>query len=100
LFANMFLLCAGMFLVHGLLPGYINELEPARRGIVNGLYVAAYYAGGSVGSFLPGLLLAAAGWDAFILGLAAVVLLALLTAAKAAQPKASVSSGTTPNQAP
>lgn len=100
LFANMFLLCAGMFLVHGLLPGYINQLEPARRGIVNGLYVAAYYAGGSAGSFLPGLLLAAAGWEAFIFGLAAVVLLALLAAARAAQPGASAGSGTTPNQAP
>jgi YNFM family putative membrane transporter len=76
-FLNMFLLCAGMFLVHSLLPGYINQLAPARRGIVNGLYVAAYYAGGSAGSFLPGLLLEAAGWGVFILGLAVVVLLAL-----------------------
>ncbi|NLO80327.1 MAG: MFS transporter [Xanthomonadaceae bacterium] len=83
LFANMFLLCAGMFLVHGLLPGLINELAPERRGIVNGLYVGAYYAGGSVGSFAPGLLLAAGGWQTFILGLATVATLALLTAATA-----------------
>jgi YNFM family putative membrane transporter len=100
LFANMFLLCAGMFLVHGLLPGFINELAPARRGIVNGLYVAAYYAGGSFGSFLPGLLLATAGWNAFIGGLAAVVVLAFLTAAGAPQPTARTSNGTTPNQTP
>lgn len=84
-FINMFLLCAGMFLVHSLLPGYINQLAPARRGIVNGLYVASYYAGGSAGSFLPGLLLEAAGWVAFILGLAMVVLLALYVVLRRAQ---------------
>lgn len=78
LFATMFLLCAGMFLVHSLLPGLINQMAPARRGIVNGLYVAAYYAGGSAGSYLPGLLLAAAGWHAYILLLAAILLLALI----------------------
>lgn len=87
LFANMFLLCAGMFLVHGLLPGFINELAPERRGIVNGLYVAAYYAGGSAGSFAPGLLLASGGWNAFIVGLAVVVVLALVMAARAPQPQ-------------
>lgn len=89
-FANMFLLCAGMFLVHGLLPGFINELAPERRGIVNGLYVAAYYAGGSIGSFAPGLLLAKGGWNAFILGLTLVVLLALVLAARAPQPDRAV----------
>jgi len=81
LFANMFLLCAGMFLVHSVLPGYVNRLAPERRGIVNGLYVAAYYAGGSVGSFLPGLVLAAGGWNAFILTLAGVLVLALVAVA-------------------
>jgi YNFM family putative membrane transporter len=80
LFLNMFLFCAGMFLVHSVLPGYVNRLAPERRGIVNGLYVASYYFGGSAGSFLPGLLLAKAGWSAFIAALAAVVLLALATA--------------------
>lgn len=80
LFVNMFLLCAGMFLVHSLLPGFINQLAPKRRGIVNGLYVAAYYAGGSAGSFLPGLLLSAAGWSVFIAALATVVLLSLIIA--------------------
>lgn len=89
-FANMFLLCAGMFLVHGLLPGFINELAPERRGIVNGLYVAAYYAGGSTGSFAPGLLLAKGGWNAFILGLTLVVVLALVLAARAPQPDQAV----------
>lgn len=82
LFGNMFLLCAGMFMVHSVLPGYVNRQSPERRGIVNGMYVAAYYAGGSVGSFLPGLVLTAAGWNLFVMSLALVVTVALFTAVR------------------
>lgn len=82
LFGNMFLLCAGMFMVHSVLPGYVNRQAPERRGIVNGMYVAAYYAGGSVGSFLPGLVLSAAGWNAFVMSLALIVTVALFAAAR------------------
>jgi YNFM family putative membrane transporter len=80
IFANMFLFCAGMFLVHGVLPGYVNRLAPPRRGVVNGLYVAAYYAGGSLGSFLPAALLGDGAWSGHLLGFAALLVVSLLIA--------------------
>jgi YNFM family putative membrane transporter len=66
MFAVMFLVCAGMFLVHSLLAGHLNERATHLRGLTNGLYVAFYYAGGILGSFLPGLLFQSAGWGALI----------------------------------
>ena len=53
-FAVMFLFCGAMFLVHATASGLLNRRAGAGKGIVNGLYVAFYYGGGTVGSFLPG----------------------------------------------
>lgn len=80
LFANMFLFCGGMFLVHGLLPGQVNRLAPERRGVVNGLYISAYYAGGSLGSFLPGIILRHFGWTAFVIVLLLVLSVSVVIA--------------------
>lgn len=79
LFVSMFVFCAGMFTVHSVLPGVVNQLAPDYRGVVNGLYLSAYYLGGTIGSFLPGLLLSLGGWSLFIAGLAAVLLVAITT---------------------
>lgn len=76
-FATMWLFCAGMFLVHALLSGLLNQAAGPRKGIVNGLYIACYYAGGTIGSFLPGLLYRSAGWGAYLALLLAAVLLCL-----------------------
>ncbi len=76
LFAAMFLFCAGMFLVHGTAPGVVNALAPDRRGVVNGLYIAAYYAGGTIGAWLPGIIYAASGWAAMVLATSSVLVLA------------------------
>lgn len=64
---------AGFFLVHAVLSGYVNQHAGDDASSVNGLYVAIYYAGGTVGSFVPGLIYEAAGWTAFLGGLALVV---------------------------
>lgn len=74
LFAAIFVLCAGMFLVHSLAPGDMNRQAEQHRGVVNGLYIAFYYSGGALGSFLPGYLYFGWGWNAFLGSLAAVVL--------------------------
>lgn len=79
LFFSMFVFCAGMFTVHSVLPGLVNQLAPDYRGVVNGLYLSAYYLGGTIGSFLPGLLLGAGGWPLFIAGLVTVLLVAIGT---------------------
>ncbi len=76
LFSTMFLFCAAMFLVHATASGLVNRLSGGEsRGMVNGLYVAFYYAGGAVGSYAPGLIYRYFGWQGFLLSLALVCLL-------------------------
>jgi YNFM family putative membrane transporter len=81
LFAVMFLFCAAMFLVHATASGFVNALAGPNKGMVNGLYVAFYYAGGAVGSFLPGIAYRQWGWWAFLAVLAAVAAAGLALAA-------------------
>ncbi len=80
LFATMFLFCGAMFLVHATASGLLNRLSDRRAGLVNGLYVSFYYAGGVAGSYLPGFVYRWYGWPGFLLALFAVSLLALLIA--------------------
>jgi YNFM family putative membrane transporter len=68
LFGMMFLFCAAMFLVHSTASGLVNRMAGSEhRGLTNGLYVAFYYAGGSVGSFAPGIIYRYYGWNGFLL---------------------------------
>ncbi len=80
-FANMFLFCAGMFLVHAVAPGLINRHAGSRKGVVNGLYISCYYAGGTLGSFLPGFVYKHFGWPSYVYTLFGVGVLALVIAA-------------------
>ncbi|MBN1959033.1 MAG: MFS transporter [Desulfuromonadales bacterium] len=67
LFGMIFLHCAAMFLVHSTASGLVNRMAGNEyRGLTNGLYVAFYYAGGSVGSFVPGIVYRYFGWNGFI----------------------------------
>jgi len=73
LFGMMFLFCGAMFLVHATASGLINQLAGnEHRGLTNGLYVAFYYAGGSIGSFAPGLIYSHFGWNGFLILLALI----------------------------
>ncbi|MBL7000588.1 MAG: MFS transporter [Gammaproteobacteria bacterium] len=74
LYPAMFIFASGMFTLHSVLSGYLNHLEPARKGMINGLYVSAYYSGGALGSFLPGLVYQSVGWTGFSLVLMALLL--------------------------
>ena len=65
LYLAMFVFAAGMFTLHSVLSGYLNHIESSRKGMINGLYVSAYYSGGALGSFLPGLVYQSAGWTGF-----------------------------------
>ncbi|ABI56101.1 MFS transporter [Alkalilimnicola ehrlichii MLHE-1] len=76
IFAGMFVFCGGMFLIHSLAPGFLNQRAGEQRGVVNGLYIAFYYAGGTVGSFIPGFIYHSLGWAAYLASLAAVLALA------------------------
>jgi predicted MFS family arabinose efflux permease len=54
--------------------GYIAVSAKQGRSSAVGLYVTCFYAGGSVGAFLPGLAWASAGWPATVAMLIAMQL--------------------------
>ena len=76
-YVAMLVFAAGMFTLHSVLSAFLNHLETERKGLINGLYVSAYYAGGALGSFLPGFLFQRFGWAAFI-GLLVVLVSSLI----------------------
>ena len=81
--ASIFAASAGFFLVHAVLSGHVNRHAGAAAPTVNGLYVAIYYAGGAMGSYLPGLFYETVGWAAFLGVLALVSILGLLLLGRA-----------------
>ncbi len=74
---SMLIFAAGMFTLHSVLSAFLNHLETERKGLINGLYVSAYYAGGALGSYLPGFIYQHVGWTAFVILL--LCLLGVLT---------------------
>jgi YNFM family putative membrane transporter len=76
IYMAMFAVCGGMFLLHTLLSGEVNHRNERYKGVINGLYIAAYYTGGALGSWLPAHLYHSHGWS----GLIALLLLLLLVA--------------------
>ncbi|MCD8554980.1 MFS transporter [Seleniivibrio sp.] len=78
MFLGMFVFCASMFLAHTAAAGYVNKITDKHKGVTNGLYVAFYYAGGALGSVLPGLIYEDFGWHSFILLLGVLMTSAIL----------------------
>ncbi len=78
LFGLLFVFCGAMFLVHATAAGWLNRLAGGNQGIINGVYISAYYSGGVLGSYLPGLVYEHYSWQAFVGVLAIVVVLALV----------------------
>lgn len=72
----MFAFCGGMFLIHTRLSGQVNQMGGPFRGVVNGIYIAAYYFGGSLGSWLAVAIYRHLGWRPFLLAVALVLVLA------------------------
>jgi MFS transporter, YNFM family, putative membrane transport protein len=65
IFAIMFVMCGGMFFVHAVAMGTMNQLATENRAVANGLYISIYYTGAALGSYLPGLVYQEFGWGAF-----------------------------------
>ena len=80
LVGGMFILCGASFLTHATATGYLNRYASQYKGVVNGLYVAFYYSGGAVGSYLPGYMYRGFGWGGFMAVLIVIVVIALLLA--------------------
>ncbi|MDR1007565.1 MAG: MFS transporter [Campylobacteraceae bacterium] len=74
MFGSMFVFCLGMFMIHSIAAGLVNKLAKEHKSITNGLYLSFYYAGGTFGSFLPGVFYQHLGWNAFLLFLGFVLL--------------------------
>jgi len=66
IFVTMFGFCSGMFLVHSVASGYLNKIATIPKSLVNGAYIAFYYSGGVLGSYIPGLIYKNFGWGTFI----------------------------------
>ncbi|MBQ9537605.1 MAG: MFS transporter [Desulfovibrionaceae bacterium] len=67
IFAGLWLIAFGEFIVHALTPGFINQLAThageTDHGLVNGLFLSCYYLGGTLGSWLPGFMYVRFGWS-------------------------------------
>lgn len=81
IFVAMGLFCGGMFLVQTTAPGVINRLVPNSGGVVNGLYLSFYYAGGALGTYVPGYVYRRFGWTVFVASLFGLLAVALFLAA-------------------
>jgi YNFM family putative membrane transporter len=76
---GLLVLVVGMFTAQALGPSYVNETAREAKGGASALYLAFYYLGGTLGSWLPGLAWQRWGWA----GVAGSSLLALGAAALA-----------------
>ena len=78
MFLVMFMFCLGMFIVHAIGSGYVNKLAQEYKAISNGLYISTYYAGGTLGTFVPGIVYEHFGWHWFLSVLSCVVTLSVI----------------------
>lgn len=67
IFLFMFLFCIGSFTIHSLSSALLNSLSNRQKGITNGLYLAFYYSGGVIGSYLPSFYYTMFGWKSLTL---------------------------------
>lgn len=79
LFIVMIIMPFGFFLIHSLLSGSLNKLadesQAHHKGVVNGIYVAAYYLSGALGSWMPFYFYEGVGWDATLMIQTGILLL-------------------------
>jgi predicted MFS family arabinose efflux permease len=72
----------GTFLAQAAATGFMSSAATFDRGVASGLYLASYFLGGLLGSYVLGQLYGRFGWPACVAGIgAALALAALLTAA-------------------
>jgi YNFM family putative membrane transporter len=58
--------------IHTLAASEVNHNARSLGGVVNGLYVSCYYAGGAFGAWLMGYIYELFGWTLFLMVLAAI----------------------------
>ncbi len=78
LFFAVFIICIGMFIVHSVLSAFVNSISSEKKGITNGLYLAFYYTGGTIGTTMPSYLYHYFGWEVLCLFLSGILFLSAL----------------------
>ncbi len=74
--AGMALVAVGTFLAQAIATGHVGRTAKRDKAAASGIYLASYYAGGLVGSFVLGQVFDRVGWTACV----AVLVVALIVA--------------------
>ncbi|WP_457939884.1 MFS transporter [Mesorhizobium sp. 10J20-29] len=78
--AGMALVAIGTFLAQAIATGHVSRTAARDKATASGIYLASYYSGGLVGSFVLGQVFDGFGWTACIAVLVAVMLVAMVFA--------------------
>lgn len=78
LFILLFPFCGTMFLVHSIATAMVNRVAGEDSSLASGIYVSSYYGGGVLGTYLPGLIFEAFGWEFMVVYLIGAVLAGFL----------------------
>ena len=84
--AGLALMGVGTFLAQAAATGFVGQAAGAERGSASGLYLASYFLGGLVGSFVLGQLFVRFGWLACVGGIGVALALAALLATRLHMP--------------
>jgi len=74
---GLVVMVVGTFIAQGVAPAFVNTTAETAKGGASALYLTSYYAGGTLGSALPGLAWQAAGWNGVVLSCIAATALAM-----------------------
>jgi len=74
--AGLVLVGAGTFFAQATATGFVGRAGAADRGSASGIYLAAYFTGGLVGTVLLGAVFERYGWSACVAGIGAAILFA------------------------
>jgi YNFM family putative membrane transporter len=75
---GLVVLVLGMFTAQAVVPAFVNTTAREAKASASGLYLTAYYLGGTLGSVVPGLAWQAAGWPGVAAACLAATALAFL----------------------
>ena len=75
--AGLVLVAVGTFAAQAVATGYVGQAAKSDRGAASGIYLAAYFGGGLVGSIILGRIFGSFGWNACLIALGIALLLAI-----------------------
>jgi YNFM family putative membrane transporter len=76
--AGLVLVGAGTFFAQAVATGFVGQVASVDRGSASGIYLASYFLGGLVGSFVLGQLFDRSGWLACVIGMAGALATAVV----------------------